>query len=1109
MLLQLEPSPRRSAVDDLFADRFFNSANRGSAGAAARWRDLATGRPVRMRVMPAGPRDAQLVWSDTCASVARLRHPGFNDLLDYGALGREQLFEAYDASATEQVAAVMPQRVLAHAAAFLDVQAPQLDRAARGCLLRRAVPSTGRPRGVAIGVVVQNRLAFAAIEDVLADAPHVGIASIAITGPRGSGVRTTALFAARSARLAGYIPVASHLLRDYPWLWDRVIDRHLCVIAAEPHTSRDRADLAMVVTRLGGAGARRHVIVHVGWTERESTGAIEVDPMSADALCRMLFLDHGRGPDRRAIRAAARDAAGWPGIFLDLLGARFGSDRAPTVMTHESSPAYVVAPKGHRGIGRILKDAPERATRLARRGRHACAIRLLTRASRVLEGRGERRLAGACTNTLGWIERARGRSTEALAAFIRARELGGEGNLGVRGAIGAGVVLTDQRGFDEAEAALRAACAASTILVDTDLDVRARRALARCLYWQGRFDEASLALSKPRVGGVTSDALVAGDANVEDDAMRARIATAQGDLRSAMASAARALEQAEPTGDDRLLAIAARSMASAQAAVGNAEQAHRWITRALEAARRAHLPLVTLRLRALELGMTHPAGGAANSATRCLRAALRRPGLPALIRAEIDRGSRGPASVVERPCAVADRTLRDLETFLSLVHSATDDVSGLEALCLELAGAIRAATVQIVTGSSSPRTLARAGRPWQGESAVVDSVLAGAREPSADTMVRSRCAAEAIRFSREAIAVLCCRWSAGTTIDPPITVARLKAAALAAAPAVRAMLDRAQVAVVDSAGGELIGTSPAAQSLRESMARAARAPFPVLIEGESGSGKELVARGIHRLGSRRDRRLCAVNCAALTDDLLEAELFGHARGAFTGAVGERPGLFEEADGGTLFLDEVGELSARAQAKLLRVLQDGEVRRVGENLARRVDARIVAATNRRLDEEVTANRFRGDLRFRLDVVRLSVPPLRDRASDIPALALHFWNDAAGRVGSSATLTSEALAALARYDWPGNIRELQNAIATIAVHAPRRGRIVPSMLPAQIARAARSAATTFEAARADFERRYVRAALAQAAGHRSRAARSLGVSRQGLAKMLRRLGLDGEC
>ena len=203
------------------------------------------------------------------------------------------------------------------------------------------------------------------------------------------------------------------------------------------------------------------------------------------------------------------------------------------------------------------------------------------------------------------------------------------------------------------------------------------------------------------------------------------------------------------------------------------------------------------------------------------------------------------------------------------------------------------------------------------------------------------------------------------------------------------------------------------------------------------------------------------------------------------------------------------MSARAQAKLLRVLQDGEVRRVGENLPRRVDARIVAATNRRLEDEVAANRFRADLRCRLDVIRIVVPPLRERATDIPALAARFWADAANRVGTTAVLSTEAVAALARYDWPGNIRELQNVIASLAVHAPRRGRILPSLLPAHVARCGASSPTTFDAARQEFERRVVRAALAGAGGKRARAARALGVSRQGLAKMLRRLRIDDQC
>jgi DNA-binding NtrC family response regulator len=352
-----------------------------------------------------------------------------------------------------------------------------------------------------------------------------------------------------------------------------------------------------------------------------------------------------------------------------------------------------------------------------------------------------------------------------------------------------------------------------------------------------------------------------------------------------------------------------------------------------------------------------------------------------------------------------------------------------------------------------------------------------------------------------------CRWTPGTAVRPSSVSTVLRAAALAIAPNVRVLLDAAMPQVPPAAGwSDLLGESPQAVALREAVLRAARAPFPVLIEGESGSGKELVARAIHRLGPRRDRRFCAINCAAISDELVEAELFGHARGAFTGAAAERAGLFEDADGGTLFLDEIGELTPRAQAKLLRVLQDGEVRRVGENLPRRVDVRVLAATNRRLEEEAAAGRFRADLRFRLDVIRVTVPPLRDRVPDIPLLAAQFWQQACARVGSRAALGPEVLAALSRYDWPGNVRELQNAIAWMAVHAPRRGRVGAAGLPTHIAGAAPLATGSFEAAREEFERRFVRAALARAGGQRRRAAEALGLSRQGLAKMMKRLKIE---
>jgi transcriptional regulator with GAF, ATPase, and Fis domain len=281
----------------------------------------------------------------------------------------------------------------------------------------------------------------------------------------------------------------------------------------------------------------------------------------------------------------------------------------------------------------------------------------------------------------------------------------------------------------------------------------------------------------------------------------------------------------------------------------------------------------------------------------------------------------------------------------------------------------------------------------------------------------------------------------------------------------------------------------------------------VLIEGESGSGKELVARAVHRGGPRRDRPFCTLNCAALPDDLVESELFGHARGAFTGAVAERVGVFEEAHSGTLLLDEVGELSLRAQAKLLRVIQEGELRRIGENVSRRIDVRIVAATNRDLRHEVAAGRFRLDLLYRLDVLHIVVPPLRERRDDIPFLIEHFWREAAGRLGSRATLSAAAVALLARYAWPGNVRELQNVLAALVVRVARRGVVAPEALPPQLREQTSGPSCRLELARRRFEEGFVRAALVRSGGRRALAAAELGVTRQGLSKLMTRLGIAG--
>lgn len=322
----------------------------------------------------------------------------------------------------------------------------------------------------------------------------------------------------------------------------------------------------------------------------------------------------------------------------------------------------------------------------------------------------------------------------------------------------------------------------------------------------------------------------------------------------------------------------------------------------------------------------------------------------------------------------------------------------------------------------------------------------------------------------------------------------------------KAWRDMGRAAGVLTGVARLMGDSAAMVALRDEVRRAAAAPFPVLIEGESGTGKELVARALHEEGPRRDETFAAVNCATFSDDLIETELFGHAKGAFTGAVQSRRGLLEASSGGTVFLDEVGELSPRAQAKLLRTLQDGEIRKVGENVTRRLDLRVVAATNRTLAGDPAEGRFRRDLLYRLDVVHLQVPPLRDRGSDVAKLAVHYWDRTLMQTRGRARLARETMTALAAHEWPGNVRELQNVLAALAVAAPPHGEVGPDLLPAAIRRASQQERPTLAEARRAFDRRFVDEALVRAGGRRSLAARQLGISRQGLAKLVVRLGLE---
>ncbi len=313
----------------------------------------------------------------------------------------------------------------------------------------------------------------------------------------------------------------------------------------------------------------------------------------------------------------------------------------------------------------------------------------------------------------------------------------------------------------------------------------------------------------------------------------------------------------------------------------------------------------------------------------------------------------------------------------------------------------------------------------------------------------------------------------------------------------------------------LVGHSRQMIELYMEIARVAAYRSTILIYGESGTGKELVARAIHTNSPRAKLPFVAVNCGALTETLLEAELFGHTRGSFTGAVADKKGLFEEAEGGTLFLDEIGETSPALQVKLLRALQESEVRRVGSTKSLKVDVRVIAATNRNLEEEVKTGRFREDLYYRLSVITLRVPPLRERQADIPLLALHFLQRSCQETGKRVTLSEAALRTLREYEWSGNVRELENTIEHAVLHT--RGSVITEEdLPVRI-RTVRAETqptpTVFAPANLftdlpsleEMERRYLLFVLEAVQGNRTRAAEVLKIDRRTLYRMAERYGV----
>jgi two-component system, NtrC family, nitrogen regulation response regulator NtrX len=310
----------------------------------------------------------------------------------------------------------------------------------------------------------------------------------------------------------------------------------------------------------------------------------------------------------------------------------------------------------------------------------------------------------------------------------------------------------------------------------------------------------------------------------------------------------------------------------------------------------------------------------------------------------------------------------------------------------------------------------------------------------------------------------------------------------------------------------ILGDSVPMKALRQLIALTAPTSSRVLVYGESGTGKELVARALHAQSPRSAQAFVEVNCAALPEELIESELFGHSRGSFTGATEAKAGKFQRADGGTLFLDEVGDMSLKTQAKVLRVLEEQRFEPVGSNEPVSVNARVIAATNKRLDDEIARGAFREDLFFRLNVIPVSVPPLRERTEDIPILATHFLDEYGSAYGRRPkTLTSLALAVLLRYPWPGNVRELKNVIERLVIVCPQE-KIEPHHLPPEIhrglPRASQSAASTLQEARSAYEREFILRKLEECQWNMTRTASALGLERSHLYRKMRSLGISPE-
>jgi DNA-binding NtrC family response regulator len=823
----------------------------------------------------------------------------------------------------------------------------------------------------------------------------------------------------------------------------------------------------------------------------------------------LLLLGGGSVPVERARRALIDAAARSPRPHVLLTAC--GRDDTRGHLVREARAAYRVDRSRSTRLAGIDIDVEQHLKRASRadafvlEGRHAAAERLLRDVAGALFRRGRMSHGGRLLIQLGCIVLERGRAVDADRLFgdvgVTAATIEDDGLL-ADARLWQATARIDAGRLTDGEAICRALLAGGAL--EGGRRAWAHACLARVLLWQGRLSEAlELDLSCPDDHGL-DDSTVA-----QLDATDVRRLLASGRIFEAGLRVARPSPGAGNIGRSAAPTIAATAQLRFLIAAGALDLATSRLREILALAREARAPLRAVRARAIWASGLIRAGRLTEARREIRRLERWHPAAPALLQRtflELKRELEGEAGPV-RPAPARLAAGVGESPAVAMIVMAQEEESDREAVqrLAAMAGtALSTSRIEVWSADAGPDSVllgVGSGLPTRLGSRVLDAGLTLGPEPMDSGLELG----VPVRRGSQLIGAFVARWPADRSA-PAHSRELLEMTAAIAGPRLEALITSARSAARAAASvPELVGVSRAIQELRAAIERAASAPFAVMIQGESGVGKELVARAIHQLSARRERRFCDINCAALPDDLLESELFGHARGAFTGAASDRPGLFEDADGGTLFLDELADLSARAQAKLLRVLQQQEVRRVGETFSRAVDVRVVAAANREMGAEVAEGRFRQDLLYRLDVVRIRIPPLRERPEDVPILARHFWLAASRRVGTTAQLSHGVLASLSRYHWPGNVRELQNVIAALTVAAPSRGLVRAHLLPAAITGAAVMTATRLADARAQFERRAIESALARAGGSRTAAARELGLSRQGLLKMILRLGL----